>query len=97
MGTWKLAIMSLEKPDHLYLVKNSGEMFIAQLPDKKATIVSTEEVVLKESPELKFANIQKIPNNFLVELHEDGTFLMEKLEKKIKVERKPKAGFDHIY
>jgi glucosamine--fructose-6-phosphate aminotransferase (isomerizing) len=57
MGTWKLAIMSLEKPDHLYLVKNSGEIFIAQLQDKKAVIVSTEEIVLKESPELKFTNI----------------------------------------
>jgi hypothetical protein len=28
MGTWKLAIMSLEKPDHLFLVKNSGEIII---------------------------------------------------------------------
>jgi hypothetical protein len=57
MGTWKLVIMSLEKPDHLYLVKNSGEIFIAKLPDKKAVIVSTEEIVFKESPELNFANI----------------------------------------
>ncbi len=28
MGTWKLAVMSMEKPDHLYLVKNSGEILI---------------------------------------------------------------------
>lgn len=63
MGTWKLAIMSLEKPDHLYLVKNSGEIIIGQLPDKKAVIVCTEEVLFKESPELKCVNLQKIPNN----------------------------------
>ena len=57
MGTWKLAIMSLEKPDHLYLVKNSGEIIIGQLPDKKAFIVCTEEALFKESPELKCVNI----------------------------------------
>lgn len=97
MGTWKLAIMSLEKPDHLYLVKNSGEIIIGKVSEKKATLVCTEEVLFKESPELKITDIQKIPNNYLVELKEDGTFSMEKLEKKIKVERKPKPGFDHIF
>jgi glucosamine 6-phosphate synthetase-like amidotransferase/phosphosugar isomerase protein len=98
MGTWKLAVMSMERPDHLYLVKNSGEIIVGQIPEKKAFIVSTEEVLFKESPDLNCSNIQKIPNNCLVELSDDGqTINMEKLEKKIIVERKPKPGFDHIF
>ena len=66
MGTWKLAVMSLEKPDKLYLVKNSGEIIIGKLPDKKAVVVCTEESLFKESADLKDAQIQKIPNNYLV-------------------------------
>lgn len=31
MGTWKLAVMPLDKPDHLYFVKNSGEFLIGHL------------------------------------------------------------------
>lgn len=97
MGTWKLAIMSMEKPDHLYLVKNSGEIIIGTHLEKKALIVCTEESLFKDSPDLKGAEVQKIPNNYLVELTENGKITMEKLEKKIKVERKPKPGFDHIF
>ena len=26
MGTWKLAVMALDKPDHMYFLKNSGEI-----------------------------------------------------------------------
>jgi len=97
MGTWKLAVMSLERPDHLYLVKNSGEIIIGTIPENKALIVCTEESLFKESEDLKNIQVQKIPNNYLVELSEDGKIQMEKLEKKIKVERKPKPGFDHIF
>jgi hypothetical protein len=57
MGTWKLAVMSLEKPDHLYLVKNSGEIIIGSLKDKKAFIVCTEESLFKESEDLKNAEV----------------------------------------
>lgn len=28
MGTWKLAVLPLDSPDHLYFVKNSGEIMI---------------------------------------------------------------------
>jgi glucosamine 6-phosphate synthetase-like amidotransferase/phosphosugar isomerase protein len=53
MGTWKLAVMSIEKPDHIYVVKNSGEIIIGHLIDQKAVVICTEEVLFKESPELK--------------------------------------------
>lgn len=97
MGTWKLAVMPLDKPDHLYLVKNSGEIILAEVPEKKAVIVSTEEVLFKESPELASLKYQKIPNNYLVDLKDDCTYTMEKLEKKIIVDRKPKSQFEHIF
>jgi hypothetical protein len=67
------------------------------LPENKAVVVSTEEILFKQSPELKFSHVQKVPNNYLVELRDDCTLLMEKLEKKIVVERKPKVGFEHIF
>lgn len=41
MGTWKLAVMPLDNPDHLYFVKNSGSLLIG-MTDKSA-IVTTEE------------------------------------------------------
>ena len=97
MGTWKLAVMPLEHPDHLYIVKNSGEFIIGQTDDKKATIVSTEEVLFRESPELKGIKFEKIPNNYLVDLSEDGKYTKEKLEKKIIVDRRPKGLFEHIF
>lgn len=28
MGTWKLAVMSTQNPDHIYFVKNSGDFVI---------------------------------------------------------------------
>jgi glucosamine--fructose-6-phosphate aminotransferase (isomerizing) len=97
MGTWKLAVMPLDKPDHLYFVKNSGEIIIGQLLEQKAVIVSTEEVLFKESPELAGIKYEKIPNNFLVDLKDDCSMTMEKLEKKIVVVRQPHAKFEHIF
>lgn len=95
MGTWKLAVMPLDQPDHVYFVKNSGEIIIGQADD--AVIVSTEEVLFKESPELAAVKYEKIPNNYLVDLKDDCTITMEKLEKKMVVDRKPKGAFEHIF
>jgi glucosamine 6-phosphate synthetase-like amidotransferase/phosphosugar isomerase protein len=97
MGTWKLAVMPLDHPDHLYFVKNSGEIIIGTLSDKKAVVVSTEADLFKESPEIKCSHIEKIPNNYLVDLKDDCSITMEKLEKKIVVDRKPKGQFEHIF
>ncbi|CDW73732.1 glucosamine--fructose-6-phosphate aminotransferase [Stylonychia lemnae] len=93
MGTWKLAVMSVEQPDHIYFVKNSGNFIIGQSPN--SVVVSTQDVVFNEGT-VK-CETHKIPNNHLVDLKDDCTFTMEKLEKKISVERQPKSGFDHIF
>lgn len=57
MGTWKLAVLSLEKPDHLYLVKNSGEIIIGRLQDRNAYVVCTEDSLFKESADIKITDI----------------------------------------
>lgn len=46
MGTWKLAVMSAESPDHLYLVKNSGSLILGQ--DKNSVVVSTTDLIFTE-------------------------------------------------
>lgn len=97
MGTWRLAVMAMENPDHLYIVKNSGDFFIGVVPEKKAAILSTEEVLFKESPELTGVHPVKIPNNFLVDVAQNCAYTMEKLEKRIIVERKPKGDYEHIF
>ena len=97
MGTWKLAVMPIDNPDHLYFVKNSGEFVIGQLEGSRAVVVSTEEALFKQSLDLKCSKVEKVPNNYLVDLKDDCTISMEKLEKKIKVEKRPSEGFTHIF
>lgn len=60
-------------------------------------MVSTEESVFTNSPDLMCSKVEKIPNNYLVDLKDDCTITMEKLEKKIIVDRKPKSDFEHIF
>lgn len=39
MGTWKLAVMGVDQPDHIYLVKNSGDFILGQSHNQ--VVVST--------------------------------------------------------
>lgn len=43
MGTWKLAVLGVEQPDSLYLVKNSGDLILGQ--DKNSVVVSTTDLI----------------------------------------------------
>jgi len=95
MGTWKLAVLPLENPNTLYFVKNSGEFLIAHLEGSNTVVVTTEQSLLKQS--LKVSKVEKVPNNFLVELKDDCSYTMERLEKQIIVDRKPKGDFEHIF
>lgn len=97
MGTWKLAVLPLENPNSLYFVKNSGEFLIAHIEGSNSVVVTTEESLFKQSPDLKISKVEKVPNNFLVELKDDCTYTMERLEKQIIVDRKPKGDFEHIF
>lgn len=93
MGTWKLAVMSTEAPDHIYFVKNSGDFVLGKTDS--AIYVASNEVLFSDGQIA--CETHKIPNNHLIDLKDDCTFTMEKLEKKITVERLPKPGFDHIF
>ena len=46
MGTWKLAVMSIDHPELIYFVKNSGEIIIGKTAN--SVIVSSEEIVFGE-------------------------------------------------
>lgn len=41
MGTWKLAVLPLENPDHLYFVKNSGSLLVGKT--ERSAVVTTED------------------------------------------------------
>lgn len=95
MGTWKLALMPLEDPDHLYFIKNSGQLFVCK-DDNKSVVVTTEDNLFDSEFEEKY-EVQKIQNNNLVDLKSDLTYTVEKLQKKFTVDRHPKFGFSHIF
>lgn len=42
MGTWKLAVMTTDAPDHIYFVKNSGDFILGQTDN--ATVVASDEI-----------------------------------------------------
>lgn len=68
---------------------------MGQYKEGNEIIVTSESLIFK-SLSHKFNKID-IPNNHILEVNsENCEFSFEKLEKKIKVERNPKALFDHI-
>jgi len=42
MGTWKMAMMPLEKPGELYFVKNSGDIILGK--NDNEVVVTTEDI-----------------------------------------------------
>lgn len=43
MGTWRLAVMSTEAPDHLYFVKNSGDFILGQTAN--SVVVTSSDIL----------------------------------------------------
>ncbi len=43
MGTWKLAVVSTEAPDHIYFVKNSGDFILGKT--ENAIVVSSTDIL----------------------------------------------------
>lgn len=58
-------------------------------------MVSSQDILFSEGA--INCETHKIPNNHLIDLKDDCTFTMEKLEKKITVDRLPKADYDYIF
>ena len=88
-------LASAPLPKQVLFVKNSGDFVIGQGKEGDEIIVTSESLIFK-SLDHKFTKTD-IPNNHILDVNsENCKFTFEKLEKKIKVERNPKALFDHI-
>jgi glucosamine 6-phosphate synthetase-like amidotransferase/phosphosugar isomerase protein len=60
-------------------------------------IVSTESSIFNDpSVKHKFGNFISIPGNHIVEVNQDCSYSISKVEKKIQIARNPKALFNHI-
>ena len=95
LGTYRIAAIEIENPKSVLFVKNSGDFVMGQCKEGNEIIVTSESLIFK-SLSHKFNKID-IPNNHILEVNsENCEYSFEKLEKKIKVERNPKALFDHI-
>lgn len=79
MGTWKIAMMATDRPNAIYFVKNSGNFIIGK--EKNSIVVSSEDAFY-EGEHFK-GDMFKVPNNHLIELKEDLSYSLEKLDKKI--------------
>ena len=89
-----MAMMPLEKPGELYFVKNSGDIILGK--NDNEVVVTTEDIFFQQ-PGIELKDTYKLPSNHLLTLRDDLTYSVEKLEKKMTVERKPKAGYDFIF
>ena len=93
LGTWRLAIMLVDNPNHIYVIKNVGPMFIAK--SSYSVVVSSDKEVIEDLP--RDFKVKKMINNTLYEIKDDCSIIEYEVQKKIQVERKPKPGHDHIF
>ena len=81
LGTYRLAIMEMENPDNMLFVKNSGDFVLGLSKAKDELVVSSDPSILHQS-NLGWQQVP-IPNNHILEVKSDCTYVFEKLEKKI--------------
>ena len=67
IGTWRLAVMEVNNPSQLYVVKNVGPMFIAK--SNTSVIVCSDKEIYSDLP--KAYIIKKMVNNMLYEIKDD--------------------------
>lgn len=90
IGTYRLAVVATSNAKQCYFVKNSGDFALGK--NDNEIVVSTNGELLKNN-----YNVEQIPdNNLLIVDFDTLEYKYEKLEKKMKIERTPKAMFDHI-
>jgi hypothetical protein len=77
-------------------VKNSGDLLMGvNLVSQEVVVCSDREVFHAKYIGNHFTFVQ-IENNNILEVKKDCTYIFEKLEKKITIQRNPKAMFDHV-
>lgn len=97
IGTYRIAVMELKNPSCIYFVKNSGDLSIGISKKNNELFVSSDLSFFNEA-EIKHivSHPISIPNNSIVSVMKDCTYTIEKLEKKIQIQKKPKTRFEHI-
>jgi glutamine---fructose-6-phosphate transaminase (isomerizing) len=97
LGTYRIAVMELKNPKCMFFVKNSGDFSIG-LSKKNTGLFVSSDLTFFNEPEIKqvVSHPVAIPNNSIVTVMQDCTYTIEKLEKKIQIQKKPKTRFEHI-
>jgi glucosamine 6-phosphate synthetase-like amidotransferase/phosphosugar isomerase protein len=96
LGTYRLAFVELANPSSIYLVKNSGDFALGVSKASDEVVVSSDLKLFEEERYKNKFSVMQIPNNQIVEVRDDCSYSMHKLEKKIEIRRNPKATFNHI-
>ena len=86
--------MSLSNPDNIFFTKNAGDIIFGKNDDY--LVVSTEDELFSHENG-KLTEKKSLQSNTLLEVREDLSYSIEKLEKKFTVDRKPKHGYDSIF
>lgn len=95
IGSYNLAIIYLEEPDAVYLIKNSGSMALSKNKDTNSYVFSSEPEVLKE--EFGLENLLMVKDNDIIKVKNNeitNTFIGSS-EAKVHVKLKP--GIEHYF
>ena len=93
LGTWRLAVMLVDDPSQIYVIKNVGPMFIAK--SRQSVVVSSDKEAIEDLT--RDFRVKKMVNNTLYEINADCSIVEYEVRKKIQVERKPRPGYDHLF
>jgi glucosamine 6-phosphate synthetase-like amidotransferase/phosphosugar isomerase protein len=97
LGTYRIAALEVDKPQSIIFIKNSGEFSLCVSKNEDEVIISSESSLFNQQDiKHKFSHKISIPNNTILEVNQNCEYTFTKIEKKIKIQRNPKAMFDHI-
>lgn len=90
-----MAIIYLEQPNTVYLVKNSGSMALAKNHDTNQYYFSSEPDVLKE--EFGLQELVMVKDNDIIKVEKDKISNVYIGSSEAKVQIKLKPGIDHFF
>ena len=94
IGTWRMAVISVEDPSTVYVTKNVGPCFLGTSKDN---VVICQDKIICDSGDFSGLSFQKLKSNILYEIKDNCQISKTKLQRNIQVSRKPKRGYDHIF
>jgi glucosamine 6-phosphate synthetase-like amidotransferase/phosphosugar isomerase protein len=96
LGTYIIVVMEMKNPSAIYFAKNSGDLLMGVNQASQEVIVCSDREVFHAKNIWNHFTLVPIENNNILEVKKDCTYIFEKLEKKITIQRNPKAKFDHL-